>query len=216
MTSRNFQLYFIAGMILLCSSAMGQVTIPEIWVDAWLDTAEEVTVVVLPDGSGDTFDQARTTGGGKVDATIYARLFGEDVPIPNFPGEDMWLESRLGGLVSCQGGSIADQDTDSEGVTYWRCPLKASGMVDPGIGDELIILVNGLDFEISVLGQITVVSPDLNFDGVVNLADVGRFVADYTLSAGGYVQTRSDFSGDGVMNIADVGIMATSVGADCP
>ncbi len=75
------------------------------------------TVMVVPDRSGDALTAAMLPHGGKVDATITIYLRDcADIPIPLFPSEDMWLESTDGGLVSCTGGTIADANTDANGV----------------------------------------------------------------------------------------------------
>jgi hypothetical protein len=55
-------------------------------------------------------------------------------------------------------------------------------------------------------------SPDINGDGIVNLADVGAFAADYVT---GYA-FRSDFNGDGVLNLIDVAVMAAHFGHGPP
>lgn len=55
-------------------------------------------------------------------------------------------------------------------------------------------------------------SPDINGDGIANLADIGIFVADLV----GVYHWRSDFNGDGTINLADVGFMAMGVGSAYP
>ena len=52
------------------------------------------------------------------------------------------------------------------------------------------------------------VTPDINGDGVVNLADVGLFAS---LFFSGAYQAAIDFNCDGVLNLADIGIFAAAL-----
>jgi hypothetical protein len=60
-----------------------------------------------------------------------------------------------------------------------------------------------------VLGQtLTINSPDINADGIVNLTDVATFANAFF---GGYTRC-SDFNMDGVINLSDLGVMASHLG----
>jgi len=168
-----------------------------------------VSIVVLPDGSGDPLTAARTPSGAIVDATLTLTLRDcWDEPIPNFPAEDLWLESADGGLVPCVGGSIADANTDALGVATWTNPLLAGGHSEAGCS----IVINGTVLFSGQPLALRFNSPDLNGDLAVNLSDVAIFVGDYW----GPYRFRSDFSADGVLNLSDVSLMVQAVGSACP
>jgi hypothetical protein len=216
MALRKLQYFLILVSVFSSALSVGQVTIPDVVVNVWTNATEPVSVMVLPDGSGMPFDQAGRFGGESIDATIYAQVLETETPIANFPAEDMWLQSRLGGLVLCMGGSVAERDTDADGITTWIASPRAGGCADPSLGDHLDVLLNGDAFDSSALGGYILVSPDLNGDLVVNLADVHYFSGDYNAAAGGSAIHRSDFHWDGFLNLSDVGRFAASMGAGCP
>ncbi|MEN8005816.1 MAG: hypothetical protein ABFS42_02330 [Candidatus Krumholzibacteriota bacterium] len=170
---------------------------------------ETLTLFVVPDGSGDTFDQAFLPVGGRVDATItlILRDAGEQ-PIANFPREDMWLESEDGGLTPCPMGNIADANTDANGMTYWQNPMYAGGNSQA----LTVVMVSGMLIEYTVGVPLSYNSPDINADRVVNLTDVQMFTLDFFT---GY-DFRSDFYRDGVVNLSDLPALAYAIGAACP
>lgn len=55
-------------------------------------------------------------------------------------------------------------------------------------------------------------SPDLNGDGVVDLADIEGFAADY----GAANACRSDLWNDGTVDLNDLSLLARSLDAQCP
>ena len=169
------------------------------------------TLLVVPDGSGPPVTEARTADGTVVDATIHLTVitycFGED-PVPDFPREDMWLESIGGGLILCQSGSIADANTDLEGHTQWSQPLKAGGY-DEG---NCRVMVNGNSVGEPEGLTINFNSPDMDGDTVINITDVYRFAVDYF----GDFQFRADLHRDGTVNLSDLSVLARSLGQSCP
>lgn len=170
---------------------------------------ETLTLLVLPDGSGDGFDSASLPNGGTENATITLTLLDAGYnPIYQFPREDMWLESRDGGMVPCNGGTIADANTDVNGMTHWTNPVLAGGHSET----LTEALVNGSHLEMTVGVKLSFNSPDINGDLVVNLVDVQLFTQDFF---SGY-DFRSDFFRDGILNLADIPPMARAVGAACP
>jgi hypothetical protein len=170
---------------------------------------ETLTLLVLPDGSGDGFDNASLPTGGTEDATITLTLLdGSFDPIYQFPAEDIWLESRDGGMVPCIGGTIADANTDVNGITHWTNPVLAGGYSET----LTEALVNGSGLELAVGVKLSFNSPDINGDLVVNLVDIQLFTQDFF---SGY-DFRSDFYRDGTLNLADISLMAQAVGAACP
>ena len=88
---------------------------------------ETAVVLVLPDGSGTPLTAARLPF-GEIDATVTLRVLDcTGLPVPNYPAEDMWLESADGGLAMCAGGTTADANTDANGEAFWVQPLHAGG-----------------------------------------------------------------------------------------
>ena len=186
------------------------------WMEILQSPAQPASLFSLPSGAGRAFAQAVAWGGERIDATLVTVLWSDQPgwgdPVPYFPAEDMWLTSANARLVPCNGGTIADADTDAAGRTTWAAPLQAGGQCDPDSGDRLLVVVNGdVAADLTGLG-LRVNSADLDGNGVVNLSDVGRFVSDLF---GDYAY-RSDFSWDGVINLADAGFMSQGLGAQCP
>lgn len=200
--------------VLLAGQAAGQVI--ECWDLGEFTTAELVTsdpgpvsVMVVPDGSGDRFAEAQNGSGQMVDATIVLYLRDCDaLPIASFPAEDLWLETVDGGLVPCMGGATADSDTDTEGRTTFSQPLRAGGMS----AGEVLIMVSGLPAIWPPYLPLMFNSPDLNADHMVNLSDLAVFAGDFY----GDYQYRSDLFHDGVINLIDLVRMAGAFGANCP
>lgn len=172
--------------------------------------SEPVSLLVVPDGSGAPFTQARRAAGSIVDATITLTLMHPCGPFANFPREDIWLETPGAGFIACAGGTIADVDTDAEGTTRWTLPLRAGGF-SPG---PCVIVINGsTPFGMPPL-DLSFKSPDLSGDLAVNLADVARFAPAY-LGVGGY-SFAADLLADGNVDLADIPVLARSIGAHCP
>ena len=170
-----------------------------------------VALYVLPDGNGDPLADATMYGGGKMAATITLNLVDANmVPIPDYPAEDLWLKTDQNGLVLCEGGAVADANTDAAGVTTWSGPLRGGGYTNPGGGETMQVMVAG-----SPLAQpgfdIQVHSPDLNGDLLVNLMDFSLFSGDWM----GPFHIRSDFYWDDVLNLSDAILFVEGGGASC-
>jgi hypothetical protein len=167
------------------------------------------SLLVVPDGNGNPFTAAHDEDGNAVDATITLTLLDIfDVPIANYPCEDLWLESADGGLVSCIGGSNADYDTDANGQTQWVNPLRAAGSSEAPV----LVMISGAALDNNPGLPLNFNSPDLNADGIVNLIDVAIASQDYYA---GY-SFRCDWNGDGLLDLRDVPILAVHMGAQCP
>ena len=170
---------------------------------------ETLTLFVVPDGSGDTFDQARLPYGGTEDATITVLIVDANwVPIASFPAEDIWLESEDNGLIPCNGGTIADANTGADGTTQWLDPVLGGGHSQA----LTVVLVNGALLELTSGVRLSLNSPDLNGDRSVNLTDVQLFTVDFYSGE----NFRSDFYRDGIVNLSDLAMLAPTVGAACP
>ena len=166
------------------------------------------SLLVVPDGSGAPFTEARDAVGDIVDATITLHLRDfQGFPIANFPWEDIWLETDAG-LVPCSWGIHPDDNTDVNGMTRWTLPAPAGGHSE----GPVFVLVNGSRLTSNDGLPLRFTSPDINGDLVVNLADVSLFTYDfYTLNP-----SRSDFNGDGQLNLADIAHLAQAFSDQCP
>ncbi len=165
------------------------------------------TLLVVPDGSGAPFTEARGPGGAVVDATITLTLIAECGTVPHYPREDMWLEALGTTLAACVGGTLADTDTDANGQTRWTLPLRAGGREPVGCH----VIVSGWPITGASPPNLRLVSPDLNGDGVVALNDIPLFAQAY---AGAYA-FRADLHTDGAINLSDIPLLARAMGAHC-
>jgi len=170
---------------------------------------ETLTLFVVPDGSGDIFDQASLPYGGTADATITMTLMDASwLPVAAFPAEDMWLESEDDGLVQCVAGTIADANTDTDGKARWLEPLLAGGQSQA----LTVIKINGMLLELTSGVRLSFNSPDINGDLRVDLTDMQLFAVDFFSS----YDFRSDFHRDGIVNLSDIPPMALAIGVACP
>jgi hypothetical protein len=207
-------LLICVGVCLLASAAAWATGIPH--VESVVTAAEtEASIFILPDGTGSPLASCVGAGGLPADARITARLVDANGAfIPAFPAEDMWL-SFESPLVQCCGqmGFLAEAASDAEGYVYFSQPLAGGGYCE----GPLWFYLNGMRAENPVDGELPPLalranSPDINADGVIDLADIHLFAADFF----GEYHYRSDFYWDGVINLADVGMMAQGPGHGCP
>jgi hypothetical protein len=168
-----------------------------------------VSLMVVPDGSGNSFTEARDDQGNIVDATItiIVRDYAGSV-IVNYPSEDMWLETADDGLVAGAWANIPDSDTDAQGTTQWVHPLVAGGS---SLG-PVFVTINAIRLTSNPGLPLKFNSPDINGDLVVNLQDVSILTVDYY---SGY-SFRCDLNGDGYLNLRDIPIFAEHFGAQRP
>ena len=179
-------------------------------------TSGTLSLFCLPDGGGSVFADACLKGGSdgnvvSADATITLTLWLDGVyPTAYYPAEDIWLQWVDESTVfRCDGGTIADSATDGDGITTWSRALKLGGCSE----GSCVVFANGQALSNPPPIPVQVNSPDINADGLVNLADVGLFAQDFYNPD---TQYRSDFVHDDVMNVADVAKMAQSLGVSCP
>lgn len=196
-------------LILLSAAALANVPDINHSTVEWAYSGNQpLSLFVLPDGSGNALTEAFLPGGQTTDATITLTLVDDFLnPVANFPPEDLWLESTDGGMVFCNGGTVADTETDLNGRALWYTPLRAGSWSTARMNVRIMgdwAPMEGLRLSFN--------SADLDGNLSVNLTDVGIFATD--LGAG--YQYRSDFNFDGVINLVDVGLLAGGVGAVCP
>jgi hypothetical protein len=177
-------------------------------------TSEPVSLVMLPNGSGNGFEAAQLYGGSIADATITVVLRDESgMPVVGFPAEDVFLIcGDADDVPACAPGMVADADTDASGTTTFTQPLLAGGS---GAGAQVMIgtwPTPELPIEFLQGDLYHFNSQDLNGDLIVNLSDIVTFTGDYF---GAYTY-RADLHWDGTHNLADVVVFAVGLGAACP
>lgn len=189
----------VAGTMLLGLTSLAAAGIP----DDTLSTATSAagTILVTPAGTGDVLANKGLT------ISVNVRDANDD-PIQGYPFQDTWVDDiGNGDIALCQGGSVADANTDANGDTTISGAFAAGGFTQAG----LQVYLAGTPLTGAALG-IDVNSCDITKDLVVNLADVGEFATDF----GGAYNFRSDFVADGVINLADVGELGIHNGEVCP
>jgi hypothetical protein len=203
---------FLLGIMVVSFAATAWANVPDpaecvIEIDA---SAVGASIFSLPLGTGKPFTEARASGGALVDATITLTVndgFGD--PIFAYSFEDMWLESELGGLKYCPGGTQPSGSTDINGQTTWEDPMQAGGFT--ASGENAVIMIGGQPVPAAV--QLRFNSADISGDLLVNLTDIQAFAP--ALQPGGY-NYRADFDHNLVINLTDVQLLASGVGTSCP
>jgi len=204
--------------LLACTLVLGFATVAMAEVPdldlSYAETAagEQVSLFNLPDGSGYGLDEAFAYGGLPTDATITVTLVNDEgEPIEGYNYEDLWLVTDMDGLVACDGGTVADADTDGAGQTMWMDPLKAGGYTDIGGGELTVVMVSGDALTMPGM-DVQHNSADIDGNGMVNISDVAAFSQVFY----GAYDYSADFIWDGSLNISDVALMAQGNGTACP
>lgn len=174
------------------------------------DTADHVhplSVMMVPDGSGDPLAEAVGADGAVVNGQIVVWLLdwvgqGHE----GMPPAQIQLRDPAGQLAFCTDGNIAGAATDTEGYTYFSTPLYGGGWSTNDLG----VYVCNVPLSSAYL-PLRVNSPDIDGDLEVNLSDVQLFAVDFF----GAYDYRSDLAYDGVINLSDLGRLAAHMGADC-
>lgn len=205
----------IITCLLLCCTTPAIATDPDIESSvAWgPGRFANLTLLVVPDGSGPTLYSSHTSTGAVADGTITVQLLDTGgYPVVGFPADRMRLDWRTGTYARCDNGTIAARSTDADGYSLFTGPMHAGGwsydvcLVDVywNWGFSPMTASTGFGLHVN--------SPDINGDLVVDLLDVPPFAADYYESNGAF---RSDLHRDGRVDLADIAVMATHIGARC-
>ncbi len=160
------------SVVLLSFSTAGATSgIPDLDNSSWSHgLIDPAGILVCPLGDGTDLGSALSISGGLVDATItLTMLDSSNLPIANFPAEDMWIE--VPGMSPCIGGSIADSATDYSGVTTFSNPLLMGGIQN----GDLEMFINGSVVNHGESVEHTFLSPDLSGDHQINLTDTVMF-----------------------------------------
>jgi hypothetical protein len=202
--------------VLLAAASHADVGGPYVGQVTFAPTAE-VSLFVVPDGSGAALTEAIASSQTTVDATIRVQMVDSSGdPIAWFPAEYMWLvfDDETGTMGPCDDHQFhPDGDADADGWLTWTLPLHGGGWTEgpvwisyfgepawgfAGTVDPLAMRAN---------------SPDLSGDGQVNLTDVVMFTENLDVSQYHY---RADFNWDGVVNLSDIVAFVYGLGATCP
>jgi hypothetical protein len=173
----------------------------------WMENAGHVWV--SPAGTGPALSEAFGPDGGTVDATIHVELLNDiGDPIVGYPAEDMYLDTwTLPDLSSCSSLNIADGPTDADGRTTFSQPLLAGGQcLAP---DQIVVAIAGSPYPADL--PLTITSPDLDGDLMVNLTDVSMMV-----QALGDDDAPADFDQDGAVDLTDIAIFVSVIAEHCP
>lgn len=205
--------------LFVCSLVMGIASmavagIPDLTLStATTAAASQVSVYSLPNGNGKPLTQAKAIGSTTlVNATITLTLRdGNGDPIYLYPSEDLWLETSAGGMVHCNGGTVAAFSTNASGVTTFVGPFLAGKQSNRTGSEKTIVMVSGSALNGSQL-DILFNSPDIDGNLVVNLSDTVL----YAQNATGSYNYRSDFFFDNAINLSDTVLYAQGLGAACP
>jgi hypothetical protein len=157
-------------------------------------------------------------GGGETliespnDYTIFVTVLDiNGDPVSTLAATDLWLD-RPGDLVNCAGTfSQADAGTDGLGQTQFTGTIYGgvSGDANNGVNcDDTDLYVYALGIVLNGNNPVCVAfdSPDLNGDLAVNVADFGKFAADFNCVGG--CDPCHDYNEDTLTNVADFGIFA--------
>jgi hypothetical protein len=161
---------------------------------------------ITPGGNGPTLANESLT----ISVTV---VDGGGLPIPGYPFQDIWWDDNGNGdIAMCQGGSVADVNTNAVGFTTISGAAAGGGWTQAGVRVYLagVAVLGG---PTSGLLGLDVNSPDINGDLKVDLVDLGAFAQDFNDPAYNF---RSDFTCDGVENLADVGRFAIHNSEVCP
>ncbi len=203
--------------------------------NSWATTASHpdwVSMCNVPDGTGTPFTAAHSFGCIPVDARIRVTMLNAaGAPMPGIPASDIWVESSLGGMALCPYTnppgtwpgyvSIADGPTNGAGVTWFTNSTFAGGYTSIG-GPEFCVVMTPWG-RVAGTGpggppnsnlRIGFNSPDIDGNGVVDIADVAQFAVCFF--GGGPPPYHCNFCWDNAIDLSDLVIMAQAYGRTCP
>ena len=187
----------VAGSMLLALAGVASAGIPD-------DTTSSAssaggTVLITPESTGGSLAAAGAT-------VTVTWLDAGSLPVAGFPFQDIYLDDSGDFAISlCQGGSVADNNTDADGVT------TMSGVIAGG-GFTLLtqVYVSGVPLTGTPL-NVALNSPDIDGSLLVDIVDFAAFGDDF-----GGTAFRSDFVFDGVVDLSDFSRFGQAFFQDCP
>jgi hypothetical protein len=214
-TARRTSL-LIASVVL--ATMAGAVPAPVV-EEVQCNVTEPVCILVVPDGTGLTFQDARTIDGDVVDVTLSVLIwlydeFGPIGPLGGFSADWLTIQAPDGLTQGCAQDHVAaaDHDTGEDGWTEFTLAPRAGGWSQ----DLLEIYIMGdpasaFGSEIPPL-PIYFNSPDIDGDLTVDLTDISLFVQDLAAPDAPF---RSDLVWDGVIDLSDIAVFTQHLGAGC-
>jgi len=181
----------------------------------------DVSMFLVPDGTGSPFSNCFQRGGNQVTAQIIVTLLDASfMPVPNWPATNVRLEHSLSPLIWCpnifypppnHAPNLADGPTNAAGQTTFTMSYHGGGWV---VGPTFVWVLeaSGTWAQIPVPLNVAYNSGDINGDLVINLVDVGIFAAIFY----GPYHYKADFNFDHLVNLIDVAMLAGVYGASCP
>ena len=181
-----------------------------------------VSIYVLPDGSGIPLSQSYGSITSPITATIVVTLFdASGLPVPGVYNREIRLEYQNSNMSWCSdsfypppphAANCADSDTNVAGQTTFTLAYHGGGAQFQSCR-VWVLEANGLYMPIPQTLAVSMNSPDITGDLVVNLSDIVAFAGDLQ---GGVAPYRSDFAWDGVINLTDMVIFSQALGVTCP
>ena len=211
--------FAIVSACLLLATGAQATPLVYIW-DVQCGITEPVCILVVPDGTGMTFLEARTFDGQTVDASIDVLLwvvdeFGPIGPAVGFFAEWLTIQTPDGLTIGCAQPyvAIADYDSAEDGWTRFSLAPRAGGW-SQGLLEFYVVdePASELGIDIPPL-PIYFNSPDINGDLAIDLTDITFFAQDL---GSGAAQFRSDLVWDGAINLSDITVFTHHLGASCP
>ena len=186
-------------VLLLPSAALAESGLP----DNSTASANAGSILISPAGT------RFTLASEDVVVTVHVRDANDD-PVANYPFQDVWLDSASGldNVNICLGGSVADGNSNGEGMTTISGTIYGGGWTQDGL--QVYLAGNPA---ISAPLAIDVNSPDITGDRVVNLSDVAEFGVHFFDQNYDF---QIDFDQRGTEDIVDLAILAEHIGERCP
>lgn len=196
----------VAGAMVLGLAGVATAGIPD-ETNSTASAANAGVVLMTPASTGNAISDGRQLPGTPVDCTITVTVLDAGMlPVANYPFQDIYVDDAGGGgMVLCQGGSVADADTDNSGVT------TISGIIGGGgFTTSSQVYISGTPLAGPALA-VGFNSPDIDPNLVVDIADFSQFGIDF-----GSTQFRSDLVYDGSVDLADFSAFGLTFGQSCP
>lgn len=202
MTNKRLLSLAAAGMLVLGFSSFAFAGIPDADQSAVTGPGSGC-ININPTGTGPSLASKALT------VTVTVRDAAGD-PIVGYPFQDVQLLGSQGGteLVVCNGGSVADANTNASGVTTISGTIAGGGYTEAG----LVVDLGGTVVNSPVVA-IDVVSADNNRNLSIELGDIGTFAAAFATALFDFLV---DLDCDGSEDLGDVGILAVDNGTSCP
>lgn len=189
----------VAGAMVLGLAGVASAGIPDETTSSAAGPGSPVVALITPQSTGNSIASV----GGTVTVTVLDFSSG---PVANYPFSDIYIDDDGTDEISlCQGGSVADANTNASGVT------TISGLIGGGgFATQSNVWIAGTKLTGPAL-DLGFNSPDNTGDLVVDIADFSNFGLDF-----GGAAFRSDLVFDGIVDIADFSKFGLTFGETCP